>query len=131
MQRVRLRTADPKQQTTDRILDAGRCGTEYAGVGECMSGKHRSFASRLLPLRVLASRIGKSRFFTAGKHGLHTARFAYLHELASLHITTDNPTTQLPIGRGEAGSVLGLTPKPNRPELGNVAIFAPTRGGKG
>jgi type IV secretion system protein VirD4 len=96
-----------------------------------MSGKRRSFASRLLSLRVLASRIGKSRFFTAGKHGLHTARFAYLHELASLHITTDTPTTQLPIGRGEAGSVLGLTPKPNRPELGNVAIFAPTRGGKG
>jgi hypothetical protein len=28
-------------------------------------------------------------------------------------------------------SVLRLTPQPNRPELGNVAIFAPTRGGKG
>src|SRR3954453_4110167 len=88
-----------------------------------MSGKRQSIAHFLLSLRVLTSRIGKSHFFTAGKHGLHTARFAYLHELASLQVSPDSPTTQLPIGRGAARTVLGLTPRPNRPELGNVAIL--------
>ena len=63
--------------------------------------------------------------------GLHTARFAHLHELSPLHLTRGSTKTHLPIGRGEAHSVLGLTPKTDRPELGNVAIFAPTRGGKG
>jgi type IV secretion system protein VirD4 len=91
----------------------------------------RTFSDLLFHARILTSRMTHSAFFSAGKHGLHTARFAYPHELLPLYLFHKSPATRLPIGRGYAGRVLGLTPTHKRPELGNMAYFAPTRGGKG
>jgi type IV secretion system protein VirD4 len=45
--------------------------------------------------------------------------------------TTPRPGTHLLIGRGPFNQVLGVRPKPERVELGNIAVIAPPRHGKG
>jgi type IV secretion system protein VirD4 len=45
--------------------------------------------------------------------------------------TTPRPGTHLLIGRGPYNQVLGVRPKPERVELGNIAVIAPPRHGKG
>ena len=44
---------------------------------------------------------------------------------------TPKPGTHLLIGRGPYNQVLGVRPKPERVELGNIAVIAPPRHGKG
>jgi type IV secretion system protein VirD4 len=61
---------------------------------------------------------------------LHTARFARLHELQGL-LSPGLRDAGLLLGRGPLNHVLRVRPRPGRPELGNMLVVAPTRGGKG
>ena len=81
----------------------------------------------LVALNRLSAALSPSR-----KH-LHHARFAQLHELASLQAgnAPGNPETSLLLGVGELGRVLRVRPTRARRELGNLLVVAPTRGGKG
>ena len=81
----------------------------------------------LVALNRLSAALSPSR-----KH-LHHARFAQLHELASLHAgnAPGDPETSLLLGVGELGRVLRVRPTRARRELGNLLVVAPTRGGKG
>src|SRR4051812_4744499 len=61
---------------------------------------------------------------------LHVARFARLDELRSL--VTHQPTPDsLLLGRTKYGHLLEVRANPQRRELGNLLVVAPTRGGKG
>jgi type IV secretion system protein VirD4 len=93
--------------------------------------KPNGFSDFLFNLRIAASALRSSRLFQPASHGLHKARFAYPHELTSLYVPDTTGQTRLPIAKGIGGRALFLRPQKYRPELGNVAIFAPTRGGKG
>ena len=64
---------------------------------------------------------------------LHNARFAHLHELASLQTGSapGDPETSLLLGVGALSRVLRVRPTRARRELGNLLVVAPTRGGKG
>src|SRR3954470_23756274 len=61
---------------------------------------------------------------------LHVARFARLDELRSL--VTHRPTPDsLLLGRTKYSNLLEVRATPQRRELGNLLVVAPTRGGKG
>ena len=81
----------------------------------------------LVALNRLSAALSPSR-----KH-LHHARFAQLHELASLQAgnAPGDPETSLLLGVGELGRMLRVRPTQARRELGNLLVVAPTRGGKG
>jgi type IV secretion system protein VirD4 len=70
------------------------------------------------------------RFLTSSETHLHTARFARLHETASLS-TTEFDNEGLLLGLSKFGRLLQVRSTPTRRELGNVLVVAPTRGGKG
>ncbi len=61
---------------------------------------------------------------------LHTARFAKASELAHL-VNSHPPPDGLLIGSRDTSHFLSVRPTPDRRELGNLLIVAPTRGGKG
>jgi type IV secretion system protein VirD4 len=89
------------------------------------------FSDFLFHTRIAASALLNSTLFQSGSHGLHKARFAHAHELSPLYFSGKGPHARLPIAKGIGGRPLSISPQKYRPELGNVAIFAPTRGGKG
>src|SRR3954447_15950282 len=93
--------------------------------------KQSGFSDFLFHTRITASALLNSTLLRSGNHGLHKARFAYPHELSPLYLSNKALQTRLPIAKGMGGRPLCLSPKKYRPELGNIAIFAPTRGGKG
>src|SRR4051794_33895535 len=93
--------------------------------------KHTGLSDFFFDARIVASSLLNNPFFKGGSHGLHKARFAYPHELSPLYFSNKALQTRLPIAKGIGGRPLCLSPKKYRPELGNIAIFAPTRGGKG
>jgi type IV secretory pathway TraG/TraD family ATPase VirD4 len=70
------------------------------------------------------------RSFFQHSSGLHTARFAQLHELAEL-LTESFDETGLLMGVSRLNHLLRVQPTKTRRELGNVLVVAPTRGGKG
>ena len=76
-------------------------------------------------------RVASSPLFKKSDQGLHGARFARAHELAPLisHALTDSEA--LLLGVWEGNRPLSVRPTPARPELGNLAVVARTRGGKG
>jgi type IV secretion system protein VirD4 len=61
---------------------------------------------------------------------LHHARFARLHELTDL-LTDSLPSESLLLGISQFSRILHVKSTPQRRELGNCLIVAPTRGGKG
>ena len=61
---------------------------------------------------------------------LHRARFARFHELRRLFSHVFSGTSLL-LGRGHLAGHYRVSQTPQRPELGNVLVVAPTRGGKG
>jgi type IV secretion system protein VirD4 len=61
---------------------------------------------------------------------LHKARFARLDELSGITHRTPDPTSLL-IGVNRFKHFLLVRPQPERRELGNMLIVAPTRAGKG
>src|SRR5437879_5235966 len=63
-------------------------------------------------------------------NGLHTARFAHLHELASLLCSTPDSASLL-LGMSHFKHFVLVRATKTRRELGNLLIVAPTRGGKG
>lgn len=65
----------------------------------------------------------------ATDHHLHTARFAYLHERASISRPSVYQTGLL-LGTDTHGRALQVRARANHPELGNLGIFAPPRSGK-
>jgi hypothetical protein len=67
----------------------------------------------------------------SAKDELHDASFARFDELAPLLGTITDPGERLLIGRHKHGQVLAVSPTEKRPELGNILVVAPTRGGKG
>src|SRR5512135_1377080 len=73
-----------------------------------------------------------SRLLTSFSHShkLHRAKFANLHDLTNLFSSALDGTSLL-LGIGHLSQVLRVRPTPNRRELGNLLIVAPTRGGKG
>jgi type IV secretion system protein VirD4 len=73
-----------------------------------------------------------SRIISALQHNqtLHHARFAALHELATL-LSSAFHGTGLLLGVSRFKYLLHVRPTNKRRELGNVLIVAPTRGGKG
>jgi hypothetical protein len=88
--------------------------------------------SRLLyGLLVLLNRL--SAALSHSRSRLHNARFAHLHELASLQAgnAPGDLETSLLLGVGELSRVLRVRPTRTRRELGNLLVVAPTRGGKG
>ncbi|MBV9481640.1 MAG: type IV secretory system conjugative DNA transfer family protein [Acidobacteria bacterium] len=90
------------------------------------------FADPYLTARLFLDRVTRSSLFAGAKRPIHKARLAHNHELASLMLgERPKPGTHLLIGRGPYNQILGVTPKPGRPELGNIAVIAPPRHGKG
>jgi type IV secretion system protein VirD4 len=61
---------------------------------------------------------------------LHHARFARIHELTDL-LTDSVPTESLLLGISQFSRILHVKSTPQRRELRNCLIVAPTRGGKG
>ena len=100
--------------------EGGRVGTVAATLSQLLYGL-------LVALNRLSAALSPSR-----KH-LHHARFAHLHELASLQAgnAPGDPETSLLLGVGELGRMLRVRPTRTRRELGNLLVVAPTRGGKG
>ena len=88
--------------------------------------------SRLLYGLLVALNRLSAALSSSHKH-LHHARFAQLHELASLQAgnAPGDPETSLLLGVGELGRMLRVRPTRTRRELGNLLVVAPTRGGKG
>ena len=81
--------------------------------------------------RMFIDRVASSPLFRRADHGLHGARFAHPHELAPLisHALTDGQN--LLLGVWDGNRPVSVRPTPHRPELGNLAVVARTRGGKG
>ena len=90
-----------------------------------------TLSSLLYGLLVALNRL--SATLSPGRKHLHHARFAQLHELASLQAgnAPGDPETSLLLGVGELSRVLRVRPTRTRRELGNLLVVAPTRGGKG
>ena len=61
---------------------------------------------------------------------LYHARFARIHELTDL-LTDSLPSESLLLGISQFSRILHVKSTPQRRELGNCLIVAPTRGGKG
>jgi type IV secretion system protein VirD4 len=70
------------------------------------------------------------RSFLQHSQSLHNARFAALHDLATLLSSTLHGKGLL-LGVSRFKHVLHVRPTSKRRELGNLLIVAPTRGGKG
>jgi type IV secretory pathway TraG/TraD family ATPase VirD4 len=66
----------------------------------------------------------------AKSDALHKARFARDHEVADLTAST-LPTDSLLLGINHFSHMLHVSTTPQRRELGNILIQAPTGGGKG
>jgi type IV secretion system protein VirD4 len=62
---------------------------------------------------------------------LHNARFAKLSEMLALYGAAEDHETCLLLGIGHMNHMIRVRPKASRPELGNLLVVAPTRGGKG
>jgi len=62
---------------------------------------------------------------------LYASRFARLDELSHLVTTSLATETSLLLGIGPLNHILRVAPTPERRELGNLLICAPTRAGKG
>jgi hypothetical protein len=78
--------------------------------------------------RAHASRVWKVLF--PKPEALHKDRFALAHEVDDL--TTDSlPTDSLLLGVNQFSRLLRVRATPQRRELGNILIEAPTGGGKG
>jgi hypothetical protein len=75
--------------------------------------------------------INRIRSFFEHSPRLHTARFAHLHELESLHSPTWDTDPGLLLGVSHFNHVLTVRPTKKRRELGNLLVSAPSRGGKG
>jgi hypothetical protein len=67
--------------------------------------------------------------FTAPSGGLHHARFALPHELATLTSHTLDGEALL-LGRTHLGGIYRVKGTAKRPELGNMLVCAPPRSGK-
>jgi type IV secretion system protein VirD4 len=95
-------------------------------------GTLAAILSQLLYGLLVALNRVSAALFPSRKH-LHHARFAHLHELASLQAgnAPGDPETSLLLGVGELGRMLRVRPTKARRELGNLLVVAPTRGGKG
>jgi type IV secretory pathway TraG/TraD family ATPase VirD4 len=81
-------------------------------------------------------RVGLSRISAAlSTHkSLHTARFAFLHELARIAVPTTAIAKKLPaifLARGRHDQIFCVRPTATQQELGNVALIGKTRIGKG
>jgi type IV secretory pathway TraG/TraD family ATPase VirD4 len=64
-------------------------------------------------------------------HNLHHARFSYPHELERLRSPTWHTETGVLLGVSTFKQPVIVRPTPDRRELGNLLVTAPTRGGKG
>jgi type IV secretion system protein VirD4 len=84
---------------------------------------NRVFHSLIIFLSWCAALLPKAEY-------LHRARFAHLHELTNLFSHTFEGASLL-LGRGRLRGHYRVSQTPQRPELGNVLVVAPTRGGKG
>jgi type IV secretion system protein VirD4 len=62
---------------------------------------------------------------------LHNARFAKLSEMLALYGAAEDHEACLLLGIGHMNHMIRVRPKAARPELGNLLVVAPTRGGKG
>jgi type IV secretory pathway TraG/TraD family ATPase VirD4 len=81
--------------------------------------------------RVLYCRISAA---LATRTSLHTARFAYLHELSRMTVSKAAIATKLPaifLASGKYDRVFCVKPTKTQQELGNVALIGKTRIGKG
>jgi type IV secretion system protein VirD4 len=74
--------------------------------------------------------ISRLAAFVSHARPLHEARFARLYELQSL-LSSRMTGAHLLLARGPNGHLFRVRPQPTRPELGNLMVVAPTRGGKG
>src|ERR687896_397004 len=85
----------------------------------------------LYHLHIFFSRITK--FFSSEKH-LHTARYAFLHEIAKIAILKADIAKKMPailLAVGKFDQVLAVSPRDTQQELGNVLLEGKTRVGKG
>jgi type IV secretory pathway TraG/TraD family ATPase VirD4 len=85
----------------------------------------------LYHLHIFFSRITK--FFSSEKH-LHTARYAFLHEIAKIAIPKADIAKKRPailLAVGKFDQVLTVSPRDTQQELGNVLLEGKTRVGKG
>src|SRR5919202_4249790 len=86
------------------------------------------YALAVFMSRAHASRVWKVLF--PRPEALHKDRFALTHEVSDL--TTDSlPTDSLLLGVNQFSRLLRVRATPQRRELGNILIEAPTGGGKG
>jgi hypothetical protein len=69
--------------------------------------------------------------FNRTSHGLHAARFAHLHELKPLVSKSLADAETLLLGVWDGSRPIIVRAERHRPELGNLAVVARTRGGKG
>jgi type IV secretory pathway TraG/TraD family ATPase VirD4 len=76
-------------------------------------------------------RLFSSSLFNRTSHGLHAARFAHLHELEPLIAKSLTDAESLLLGVWDGSRPIIVRGEAHRPELGNVAVVARTRGGKG
>jgi type IV secretory pathway TraG/TraD family ATPase VirD4 len=109
-----------RPETAQERGEGGRVGTLAALLSRPLYGL-------LVALNRLSAALSHSR------SRLHNARFAHLHELASLQEgnALGDPETSLLLGVGELSRVVRVRPTRTRRELGNLLVVAPTRGGKG
>src|ERR671933_2086252 len=86
------------------------------------------YALAVFMSRAHASRVWKVLF--PRPEALHKDRFALTHEVSDL--ATDHlPTRSLLLGVNQYSRILHVQATPERRELGNILIEAPTGGGKG
>src|SRR6201995_2344347 len=91
--------------------------------------KNRGGGTDLLTKVAVAS--SKLHHALSTNSSLHDADWARFDQLAPLIGTITQEGERLLIGRHKQGQVLGVSPTEKRPELGNILVVAPTRGGKG
>jgi hypothetical protein len=84
-----------------------------------------------LRTQIFFDQVTSSPPFRRANHGLHSARFARPYELAPLISHTLTDTEALHLGVWDGNRPISVRPTLTRPELGNLAVVARTRGGKG
>ena len=103
----------------------------YLQIGEEGRAIADSLGEFAFRLRMFFDRIAASSLFTRSRSELHSARFARPHELASLISHTLTDTEALLLGVWNGNRPVSVKPSLSRPALGNLAVVARTRGGKG
>jgi type IV secretion system protein VirD4 len=94
-----------------------------------MGALNSTLNSSLYNLIISISRI--TSFFSNSHNGLHTARFARLHEIAPLlHHNLEDLETALLLGLATCNQIACVRPTKTRRELGNVLVCARPRAGK-